>query len=123
MSEFITQQIKELGEHPHNADLSRLRCGLKEQLIQHGFVYISTPVSEELYTTLASQFGTIQQRDDIVVDHQTHSNRQQGRRSSMPTVYQDAALGLHTDIASADLLSWYCVRQDEVDGADRRAHV
>jgi len=98
------------------ADLQQLRTTLVDHLSRYGFAYLATPISEPLFEALALQLGAVAQRNDIIIDRAQHAERQRGRRSEAPTVYQAESLGLHTDVASADLLAWYCVEQDDHDG-------
>ena len=111
------QRLAALPSHEMpRCDLQSLKVAMIQHLDRHGYIYMDTAVSEMLFTEIASQLGCLHQRNDIVIDPDRHRQRQQGRRTAAPTVYQTNALDLHTDVANADYLAWYCVEQDEVDG-------
>ncbi len=85
-----------------------------------GFAHIKQPLSQNAFEALVYQLGSIELRTDLVVDPKMKQLQQASRsynKINRPSVYQADALAFHTDRPTFNLLGWYCVQQDEVDGA------
>jgi len=81
-----------------------------------GYVHVESPISIEDYESVASHVGTITLRSDVKIDANRNQMQRQTRTRERPSIYSAGPLGFHTD-PNADLVSWYCVEQDEIDGA------
>src|SRR5215475_8028414 len=81
-----------------------------------GYVHIEAPISLEDYELVASRLGTIILRSDVKIDVDRDRLQQQTRTIERPSIYRASPLGFHTD-PHADVVSWYCAEQDELDGA------
>jgi hypothetical protein len=81
-----------------------------------GYAHIESALSIEDYELLASHIGTIILRSDVKIDANRNQMQRQTRTRERPSIYGAGPLGFHTD-PNADLVSWYCVEQDEIDGA------
>jgi hypothetical protein len=67
----------------------------------------------------AEQLGTITLRTDIRVDSEADDALRRARNplyAGRPSVYRAEGLSYHTDSPLTDMLAWYCVEQDAVDG-------
>jgi hypothetical protein len=84
-----------------------------------GFVHIKQPLSQNVFEALVHRLGTIKECTDLVVDAKLNQLQQMKRKHNInrPSVYQADALAFHMDTPASDVIGWYCVEQDEVDGA------
>jgi hypothetical protein len=76
-------------------------------------------LTEDVFTAAAQQLGTITLRTDIRVDSQADDALRRARDplyADRPSVYRAEGLSYHTDSPLIDVLAWYCVEQDAVDG-------
>lgn len=81
-----------------------------------GYIHLRWPMSMESYEQIAGQLGTIILRSDVKVDMERAGNQEQVRNiRGRGGIYSPTPLHLHTD-PNADLVSWYCVEQDEGGG-------
>lgn len=105
--------------HNEGIDLGALSAEIFKIIKIHGFVHIKQPLSQNAYEALVHRLGSIELRTDIVVDAKLNQLQQMIRKYKInrPGVYQAASLAFHTDRPNCDVLGWYCVEQDEVDGA------
>lgn len=70
----------------------------------------------EDYEAIAARVGTIVQKNDVKVDLARAQSQEQVRRiKGRGGIYSPNALGFHTD-PIADMVSWYCVAQDDGGG-------
>jgi hypothetical protein len=81
-----------------------------------GYAHVESPISIEDYESVASLIGTITLRSDVRIDVNKDLMQKQTRTLERPSIYSAGPLGFHTD-PNADLVSWYCLEQDELDGA------
>ena len=105
--------------HNDAIDIDALSAEIFKIIKVDGFVHIKQPLSQTSYEALVHRLGTIELRTDIVVDAKLKQLQQMSRnyKINRPGVYQAASLAFHTDRPTCDVLGWYCVEQDEVDGA------
>ena len=114
------QQLKNLIDGHNDAiDIDALSAEIFKIIKVDGFVHIKQPLSQNAYEALVHRLGSIELRTDIVVDAKLNQLQQMSRKyiGNRPSVYQEAPLAFHTDRPNCDVLGWYCVEQDEVDGA------
>ena len=70
----------------------------------------------ENYEAIAARVGTIVQKSDVKVNLARAQKQEQVRLiKGRGGIYSPGALGFHTD-PIADLVSWYCVEQDDCGG-------
>ncbi len=82
-----------------------------------GYLHLQWPMSFDNYESIASLIGTIILRSDVKVDLEREHMQEQVRTvKGRAGIYSPSPLGFHTD-PHADLVSWYCVEQDETGGA------
>jgi len=78
-----------------------------------GYLHLSWPMTMENYEAIAGRVGTIVQKSDVKVDFARAQSQEKVRRiKGRGGIYSPDALGFHTD-PIADLVSWYCVEQDD----------
>jgi hypothetical protein len=71
-----------------------------------GYAHLKQPHSLETFERIAQQLGSIVMRTDLAITPD---------RSSI--VYKSDAIAFHQDNPAMNILGWYCVRQDDVDGS------
>jgi Taurine catabolism dioxygenase TauD, TfdA family len=83
----------------------------------YGYLHLHAPMSMADYEFVASRLGIIILRSDVKVDIKKERQQEESRVvKGRGGIYSPNALGLHTD-PIADLVSWYCVEQDDTGGA------
>jgi hypothetical protein len=98
------------------ATTDEVSAAIKDTLNTAGYLHITWPMSMENYEQIAGRLGTIVLRSDVKVDMERAHNQEQGRHiRGRGGIYSPSPLHLHTD-PNADLVSWYCVEQDETGG-------
>jgi len=98
------------------ATLDEISATIRKALEANGYLHLAWPMSMENYEQIAKRLGTVILRSDVKVDPQRASAQEQGRRiKGRGGIYSSSPLGFHTD-PNADLVSWYCVEQDETGG-------
>jgi hypothetical protein len=86
---------------------------IRHTLETDGYLHLPWPMTIENYEAIAGRVGTIVQKNDVKVDLARAQSQEQVRRiKGRGGIYSPSALGFHTDPV-ADLVSWYCVEQDE----------
>ena len=98
---------------------AQLAAEVRDRLPGEGYVHIARALPEEVFTSAAKQLGTIELRTDIRVDSELDDAQRRGRDplyADRPSVYRADGLSYHTDSPLMDMLAWYCVVQDAVDG-------
>ncbi|OLT60388.1 TauD/TfdA family dioxygenase [Moorena bouillonii] len=105
--------------HNETMDIEALSAEILKVIKVDGFVHIKQPLSQNAYQALLHLLGTIIGRTDLVVDAKLNQLQQMKRKHNInrPSVYLPEALAFHTDTPASHLIGWYCVEQDEVDGA------
>ena len=73
-----------------------------------GYAHVKPPLSEEGFETTAESLGSIALRTDLTITP---------NRSSI--VYKPDEIGFHQDNPTINMIGWYCVQQDELDGSGR----
>lgn len=104
---------------PHMDDAAQLAAEVRDRLPGEGYVHIARTLAEEVFTSAANQLGTIELRTDIRVDSEADDALRRARDpiyADRPSVYRSDGLSYHTDSPVIDMLAWYCVAQDAVDG-------
>jgi alpha-ketoglutarate-dependent taurine dioxygenase len=102
---------------PENA--VRLADSIRRGVEQRGWFHLRERISLREYDTLSSGLGDLELRTDVKVDAEKRKSVRRNDQAERvrPTVYSSAALDLHTDRPTADVLGWYCVKQDVTEGA------
>lgn len=86
---------------------------IRHTLDTDGYLHLTWPMTMENYEAIAGRVGTIVQKADVKVDPARAQSQEQARRiKGRGGIYSPGALGFHTD-PIADLVSWYCVEQDD----------
>jgi hypothetical protein len=86
---------------------------IRHTLETDGYLHLTWPMTMENYEAIAGRVGTIVQKADVKVDPARAQSQEQARRiKGRGGIYSPGALGFHTD-PIADLVSWYCVAQDD----------
>jgi hypothetical protein len=86
---------------------------IRHTLDVDGYLHLTWPMTMESYEAVAGRVGTILQKNDVKVDPARAQSQEQARRiKGRGGIYSPGALGFHTD-PIADLVSWYCVEQDD----------
>ena len=104
---------------PDIDDATQLAAEVRRRLPDEGYVHIARVLPEDVFTAAARQLGTITLRTDIRVDSQADDALRRARDpqyADRPSVYRAEGLTYHTDSPLIDVLAWYCVEQDAVDG-------
>jgi Taurine catabolism dioxygenase TauD, TfdA family len=96
--------------------LDEISAAIRNVLNRAGYFHLTWPMSMEHYEQVAGRLGTIVLRSDVKVDLDRARNQEQVRHiQGRGGIYSPSPLHLHTD-PNADLVSWYCVEQDEAGG-------
>src|SRR3954471_5460160 len=109
----------ERSDMPDIDDATQLAGEVRRRLPNEGYVHIARALTEDAFTAAAQQLGTITLRTDIRVDSQADDALRRVRDplyADRPSVYRAEGLSYHTDSPVIDVLAWYCVEQDAVDG-------
>jgi len=89
---------------------------IRHTLETDGYLHLTWPMTMANYEAVAGRVGTIVQKNDVKVDAARAQSQEQARRiKGRGGIYSPGALGFHTD-PIADLVSWYCVEQDDGGG-------
>jgi hypothetical protein len=89
---------------------------IRHTLESDGYLHLTWPMTMEDYEAIAGRVGTIVRKSDVKVDLARAQSQEQVRRmKGRGGIYSPAALGFHTDPV-ADLVSWYCMQQDDDGG-------
>jgi hypothetical protein len=98
------------------ATLDEISMAIRAALADTGYLHLAWPMSVEHYEQVAGRLGTIVLRSDVKVDLDRARNQEQVRHlRGRGGIYSPSPLHLHTD-PNADVVSWYCVEQDETGG-------
>jgi Taurine catabolism dioxygenase TauD, TfdA family len=104
---------------PDMDDAALLAAEVRDRLPNEGYVHIARVLTDEVFTSAANQLGTIERRTDIRVDSEADDALRRARDplyADRPSVYRADGLSYHTDSPVIDVLAWYCVEQDAIDG-------
>jgi hypothetical protein len=86
---------------------------IRHTLETDGYLHLTWPMTMEDYEAIAGRVGTIVRKSNVKVDLARAQSQEQVRRiKGRGGIYSPSALGFHTDPV-ADLVSWYCVEQDD----------
>src|SRR5205823_9183899 len=89
---------------------------IMKTLTTDGYLHLKWPMPMENFERIAARLGTIVLRSHVKVDLERARNQEQVRHiRGRGGIYSPSPLHLHTD-PNADLVSWYCVEQDENGG-------
>jgi Taurine catabolism dioxygenase TauD, TfdA family len=98
------------------ATVDELSAKVRDALETSGFLHLRWPMSMESYEAVASRLGTIVQKSDVKVDLARAQKQEEVRViKGRGGIYSNGALNFHTD-PIADLVSWYCLVQDDAGG-------
>lgn len=98
------------------ATTEQVSAAVRGALETDGHLHLTWPMTMENYEAIAGRLGTIVQKADVKVDLARAQKQEQVRIiKGRGGIYSPGALGFHTD-PIADLVSWYCVEQDDVGG-------
>ena len=96
--------------------LDEISAAIRNVLNAAGYFHLTSPMSMEHYEQIAGRLGTIVLRSDVKVDLDRARTQEEVRHiRGRGGIYSPRPLHLHTD-PNADLVSWYCVEQDETGG-------
>lgn len=96
--------------------VEEISASIRKVLATEGHLHLTWPMSMEQYEQIAARLGTIVLRSDVKVDLDRARNQEEVRHiRGRGGIYSPSPLQLHTD-PNADLVSWYCVEQDEEGG-------
>ena len=104
---------------PNINDALRLAAEVRDRLPDEGYVHLSSVIPEDVFLAVGKQLGTIDLRTDIRVSTEADEAMRRARDPlyvDRPSVYRADGLSYHTDAPAIDILAWYCVEQDAVDG-------
>jgi len=104
---------------PHTDDAAQLAAEVRDRLPNEGYLHIARTLDQEVFTNAAKLLGSIELRTDIRVDSEADDALRRARDpqyADRPSVYRADGLSYHTDSPVIDMLAWYCVAQDDVDG-------
>ena len=94
----------------------QVSAAIRDALETDGYLHLTWPMTMENYEAIAGRVGTIVQKNDVKVDLARAQSQEKVRQiKGRGGIYSPGALGFHTD-PIADLVSWYCVEQDEGGG-------
>ena len=94
----------------------QISAAIRGALETDGYLHLTCPMTMENYEAIAGRVGTIVQKSDVKVDLARAQKQEQVRQiKGRGGIYSPGALGFHTD-PIADLVSWYCVEQDDGGG-------
>ena len=83
-----------------------------------GYACLALPVSLEHHELVAAQIGEVMSRSDVKVDRERAVLQERTRVvKGRPGPYGSDLMAFHTDNIRVDVLSMYCIEQDEIDGA------
>ena len=83
-----------------------------------GYAYLTLPVSVEHHDLVAAQMGEVTSRSDVKVDKERAVLQEKTRVvKGRPGPYGYDLVGFHTDNIRVDVMSMYCLEQDEIDGS------
>jgi hypothetical protein len=86
---------------------------IRHTLETDGYLHLTWPMTMENYEAIAGRVGTIVLKSHVKVDLARVQRQERARRiKGRGGIYSAGALGFHTD-PTADLVSWYCVEQDD----------
>lgn len=98
------------------ATTEQISAAIRGVLETDGYLHLAWPMTIENYEAIAARVGTIVQKNDVKVDLARAQKQEQVRIiKGRGGIYSPGALGFHTD-PIADLVSWYCVEQDDGGG-------
>ncbi|HEV3317483.1 MAG TPA: TauD/TfdA family dioxygenase [Candidatus Angelobacter sp.] len=96
--------------------VDEVSTAIKDILMSTGYLHITWPMSMEHYELIANRLGTVILRSDVKVDLERERKQEEQRTvKGRGGIYSPTPLGWHTD-PHADLVSWYCVEQDDIGG-------
>ena len=94
----------------------QLTAAIRGTLETDGYLHLMWPMTMENYEAIAGMVATIVQKNDVKVDLARAQSQEKVRQiKGRGGIYSPSALGFHTD-PIADLVSWYCVEQDDGGG-------
>ena len=102
-------------DHPQTLDLPPSAGSVSDMLAEvltslrsHGYAHVRQAHSYEQFEEIARQMGSIALRTDLAITP---------TRSSI--VYKPDEISFHQDNPAMNILGWYCVQQDQLDGSSR----
>jgi hypothetical protein len=102
------------------SDLDAVVARVREGLKARRWFHLPGPSSEEEFHAVVSRLGTVSRQMDVVVSPDREREQRAARRNNLPrpSIYQSAEMDFHTDPPPSDILAFYCVVQDDVDGSN-----
>jgi len=97
-----------LSQSRDERDARGVSVGVLASVETLGYAHIKEPLSLEDFEIIARQMGSIVLRTDLTITP---------NRSSI--VYKPDEIAFHQDNPAINVLGWYCVRQDDLDGSAR----
>ena len=101
--------------------LSSTTQHINQTLASQGWIHLQGAGSTDWFEAISARLGEVLFRADVIVDPAKEASQQQKRsfRPQRPSSYQHDGLQFHTDAREWNILGFYCVEQDRVDGASR----
>ena len=97
-----------LASFTSDGEAGKLSAEVFASMQARGYAHIEQPLTAQAFDAVAQQLGTITLRTDLTLTPD---------RSSI--VYKSAEINFHQDNPTMNILGWYCVRQDALDGSMR----
>jgi hypothetical protein len=100
-------------------DLEAITRSVLEGIASRRWYRPEGPLTREEFEAILPRLGAVSRNMDIVVSADREQQQRATRRNNLPrpSIYQATAMDFHTDPPPADILAFYCVVQDEVDGS------
>jgi len=97
---------------------SELTAGILNALRTYGYAYITRPLSLAAFERTSQNLGRIELKTDIKIDPEQLQRQVQNRvTGGRPSTYQAQELDFHSDNPEMNVLAWYCLKQDLLEGA------
>ena len=98
---------------------------VRHDLATRHWSHVGQPIDASDFEAVAARLGTVDRRLEVVVSPEREQEQRSSRRNNLPrpSLYQSTELGFHTDPprtslgGGADVLAFYCLAQDDHDGA------
>jgi hypothetical protein len=114
IEELLTEPLGAVSRVTHQNPSATILEALKT----NGYAYVKQPLSLDEFELISKDIGTIQLKTDIKVDQgQVQLQNEARTTGGRPSTYQAQGLDFHSDNPRISVLAWYCLEQDEVDGA------
>ena len=95
---------------------------ISNKLDTDGYTVVRQPLSETDFNRISAGLGAIMSRSHLVVDPEKDAAQEAkrimvGKEKTRPSIYRSAGLDFHNDNPCDNLISWYCIEQDDTSGS------